>query len=272
MAVTIVFEQAYGNRALEPAVEPMTTDTIFDMASLTKVLVTTTAILQLYEQGKLELRRAGGQIPAGLRRRTISSPLRFASCSPTTPASPKTSLSPTPGASPHPTKPKPSAAPLAATPYGPPGLTFKYSDINFITLGALVEQLSGQPLDTYAREQIFHPLSMNHTVYHPFAKTCGPASRTGSAISPGPKPTGHILVSCIDDTWSPNATIPSTAPTTRDNEGTPATNPNFDLLLRGTVHDPTTRRMGGVAGHARRLLHRRRRQQILRRPPRKTPL
>ena len=44
-----MFHHAYGNRALEPTVEPMTEDTIFDMASLTKVLVTTTAILQLYE-------------------------------------------------------------------------------------------------------------------------------------------------------------------------------------------------------------------------------
>ena len=60
----VVFEQAYGNRKLagEPGpdgkpspAETMTTDTIFDMASLTKVLVTTTAILQLYEQGKLDL-------------------------------------------------------------------------------------------------------------------------------------------------------------------------------------------------------------------------
>ena len=51
----VVFHHAYGNRALEPTVEPMTEDTIFDMASLTKVIVTTTAILQLYEQHKLDL-------------------------------------------------------------------------------------------------------------------------------------------------------------------------------------------------------------------------
>ena len=48
-----VFEHAYGNRALEPRVEPMTEDTIFDMASLTKCLVTATAVMQLYEQHKL---------------------------------------------------------------------------------------------------------------------------------------------------------------------------------------------------------------------------
>ena len=49
-----------------------------------------------------------------------------------------------------------------------------------------------------------------------------------------------------DGTFDPNRT----APTAHDNEGTALTNPNFDHLLRGTVHDPTTRRMGGVAGHA----------------------
>ena len=50
-----VFEQAYGDRALEPVVEPMTEDTIFDMASLTKCLVTATAVMQLYEEKKLQL-------------------------------------------------------------------------------------------------------------------------------------------------------------------------------------------------------------------------
>ena len=64
----IVFERAYGNRALEPTIEPMTEDTIFDMASLTKVLVTTTAILQLYEQHKLDLDAAGRQVPPRLCR------------------------------------------------------------------------------------------------------------------------------------------------------------------------------------------------------------
>ena len=51
-------------------------------------------------------------------------------------------------------------------------------------------------------------------------------------------------------TWSPYTRVPDSAPTQHDNEGTPETNPDFDHLLRGTVHDPTTRRMGGVAGHA----------------------
>ncbi len=51
----VVFEKAYGDRAQEPAVEPMTTDTIFDMASLSKCLVTATAVMQLVEAGKVDV-------------------------------------------------------------------------------------------------------------------------------------------------------------------------------------------------------------------------
>src|SRR6202034_3225024 len=60
---------------------------------------------------------------------------------------------------------------------------------------------------------------------------------------------GHETRYCPTGTWSP-AIISDVAPTQHDNEGTAETNPDFDRLLRGTVHDPTTRRMGGVAGHA----------------------
>jgi uncharacterized protein YbbC (DUF1343 family) len=55
---------------------------------------------------------------------------------------------------------------------------------------------------------------------------------------------------CLGDSWIPDYTIPNTAPTAHDNELDATVNPDYDHLLRGTVHDPTTRRMGGVAGHA----------------------
>ena len=131
-----------------------------------------------------------------------------------------------------------------------PGTNFDYSDINYIMLGALVEKLSGEPLDVYAQQHIFTPLEMAHTSFHPFAKTCGPVDEVGAAIYPEPRLIGRILVKCPQDTWSPYALDPLTAPTQHDNEGTTETNPDFDHLLRGTVHDPTTRRMGGVAGQA----------------------
>ncbi len=245
----VVFEKAYGNRALEPAVEPMTEDTLFDMASLTKVIVTTTAVLQLYEQHKIDLDAPVARyLPEfaqnGKDKITIRELLTHYSGLP-----PDIDLTDAWGLA-APDKAEGIRRAMASAPYGPPGLTFKYSDINFITLGDLVETLTGQSLDVYAREDIFAPLGMMQTSYHPFAKTCGPAGRVGSAIVAGPKPIGRIGMVCLPGTWSPYALDPVTAPTAHDLEGTPATNPDYDHLLRGVVHDPTTRRMGGVAGHA----------------------
>ena len=245
----IVFEKAYGDRALEPTIEPMTEDTIFDMASLTKVLVTTTAILQLYEQHKLDLDAPVAKyLPDfatnGKDKITIRQLLTHYSGLPE-----DVDLKDDWGLT-KPDKAEGIRRAMSAVPYGPAGQTFKYSDINFITLGYLVETLSGQSLDDYARENIFVPLGINHTAYHPFFKTCGPARQLGSAIESGPKPIGRIGVVCLTGTWSPYGLDPTTAPTAHDDQGAAATNPDFDHLLRGTVHDPTTRRMGGVAGHA----------------------
>jgi SSS family transporter len=245
----VVFEHAYGNRALEPRVEPMTEDTIFDMASLTKVIVTTTAILQLYDQHKVDLDAPVAKyLPEfaqnGKDKITVRELLTHYSGLPE-----DVDLKDDWGLA-KPDKAEGIRRAMASVPYGPAGLTFKYSDINFITLGALVESVSGQALEEYARQHIFLPLGMPLTAYHPFGKTCGPARFVGSAVAPGPKPVGRIGMVCPVGTWSPYASVPITAPTAHDDQGTAATNPDFDHLLRGTVHDPTTRRMGGVAGHA----------------------
>ncbi len=58
-----------------------------------------------------------------------------------------------------------------------PGTKFVYSDINFITLGAIVEKITGEALDVYAQQHIFTPLGMTHTRYLPFAKSCGEVTR-----------------------------------------------------------------------------------------------
>src|ERR1035441_6934476 len=87
-----------------------------------------------------------------------------------------------------------------------PGAAFVYSDINFVVLGALVERLSGEPLDEYSAKHIFGPLGMKETRFVP-----------------------------------PHSWEPRIAPTEEDEN---------HRLLRGVVHDPSARRMGGVAGHA----------------------
>src|SRR5262249_38215116 len=90
-------------------------------------------------------------------------------------------------------------------PASPAGERFVYSDINFVLLGEIVRRVSGVPLDEYAAKNIFTPLGMRDTGFHPAASLL-------PRIAPTEKVDGQIL--------------------------------------RGVVHDPTARRMGGVAGHA----------------------
>jgi SSS family transporter len=264
----VVFEKAYGNRALEPTIEPMTEDTIFDMASLTKVLVTTTAVLQLYEQHKLDLDAPVAKYlpefaasptcaPDSIKR--SREPLKTAAiCASMAPLEPDAgltryksqitirelmthysglpedvSLKDDWGLK-SPDKAEGIRRAMASVPYGPPGQTFKYSDINFITLGYLVEKVSGRRLEDYADEHVFQPLAMKETGFRPVG-TCNQYQQ----VLP-------IAGMCADRAFM------RVAPTAHDDESKadPGMNPRFDTLLRGVVHDPTTRRMGGVAGHA----------------------
>ena len=209
-----VFEQAYGDRALEPAVEPMTENTIFDMASLTKCLVTATAVMQLYEEHKLQFDDPVTKyLPAfgvnGKQDVTIRELLTHYSGLP-----PDVELKDAWGLA-APDKAEGVRRAMESSLKAAPGTHFEYSDINYITLGVLVEKISGETLDLYAQKHIFGPLGMIYTRYLPI-------NESGSEI----------------------------APTAFDDQGTAATNPDYDRMLRGTVHDPTTRRMGGVAGHA----------------------
>jgi SSS family transporter len=268
----IVFEQAYGVRKVagEPSpqqgpdgqpdlsAEPMTEDTIFDMASLSKCLSTATAIMQLYEAGKITsfddpiekyLPLFNPQHDPARASVTLRMLLTH-----TSGEAPDVDLKDSWGLI-APDRDEGLRLALTTPLKAAPGSTFEYSDINFILLGYLVEVLSGQPLDVYAHDHIFYPLSMTDTRYLPLNEWCGPAQRLGSAMTIPDKPWPYEQrMDCLhhpDPRRSPTTVlIPRIAPTAHDNEGTAATNPDFDHLLRGTVHDPTTRRMGGVAGHA----------------------
>jgi CubicO group peptidase (beta-lactamase class C family) len=130
-----------------------------------------------------------------------------------------------------------------------PGERFRYSDINFILLGALIEHVTGEREDDYVAQHVFAPLGMEETRYLPPDKACGPYAMRGAAIAWAP--AAEESVACSEGTWS-TSLLPRIAPTARDEEGRadPGKNPDLDYLLRGTVHDTTARRMGGVAGHA----------------------
>ncbi len=256
----VAFRQAYGNRKLagEPGAdgqpgpaEPMTANTVFDMASLTKCIVTATAIGQLYEQGKLDFdapveRYLPAFNPAHDPQRSLVTIrlllTHFSGEAPDVDLKDPWGLA-------APDKAEGIRRALSTPLSSTPGTKFVYSDINFVLLGYLVETLSGERLDDYAREHIFEPLGMTQTGYHAFDRSCGPVRHLGANVISTYNPhMGRILVKCPANTWSP--ANPDIAPTAHDDEGTAATNPDFGQLLRGTVHDPTTRRMGGVAGHA----------------------
>jgi len=197
----VAYRKAYGSRAIEPRRETMTLDTIFDCASMTKVLATTPAIMQLWEQGKFRMSDPVAKyLPEfgqnGKQDITIRQLLVHYSG-----LAPDLDLMKT-------WEGKEPAYRMAfeGAPEWTPGSTFVYSDINFIVLGALVERLSGESLDQYAARRIFGPLGMKETRFLP------PPS------------------------WETRI-----APTEEDEK---------HHLLRGIVHDPTGRRMGGVAGHA----------------------
>ena len=258
----VVFVRAYGERKIagEPGLdgqvsgaEAMTEDTIFDMASLSKCLSTATAVMQLYEQGKVDfdapVEKYLPEFNAGHDAERAKVTVRML-LTHTSGEGPDVSLKDAWGL----------AAPdfmegvhraLTTPLMSGPGEVFRYSDINFILLGYMVQVLSGEPLDVYAQEHIFAPLGMMETRYLPLAKACGPHKVVGAAIAWAPKPPGRIGMVCPKGDWS-TSLLERVAPEAHDDEAKadPGANPDYDRLLRGTVHDPTTRRMGGVAGHA----------------------
>lgn len=209
------YEQVYGRMSPEAPSPAVALDTIFDAASLTKVVVTSTAVQLLMDEGKLGLddllvrhlpECAGAKLGAITLRHLLTH---------------TSGLLPSLG-------PKPAwqgkAAALqlacAAAPTDAPGTLFRYSDINFILLGLMVERVSGQPLEVFAQQRIFAPLGMASSGYLPLrrfdAARIAPTQRTGAVANPA----------------SAHFDLP----------------PNH--VLQGVVHDPTARFMGGVAGHA----------------------
>ncbi len=196
------YHKAFGHRALVPEREPMTEDTIFDVASLTKVVACTPAIMVLIERGAVELDApvqryieefTGGRKDVVTVRQlmTHTSGLR-------------------PGIGARSDWEGQAGAIRKACEEeelrSSPGSVYKYSDINFFLLGEIVQRVSGVPLEVFVRRELYEPLKMIDTGFLP---------------PPGERPR--------------------IAPTEVINGQPP---------LRGVVHDPTARKMGGVAGHA----------------------
>jgi CubicO group peptidase (beta-lactamase class C family) len=212
---SVAYFRAFGMRAVEPDIEPMTTDTIFDMASLTKVLATAPAIMLLVERGEIRLDdRVKRYLPlfvgGGKDGITVRQLLTHYSGLP-----PDFDLSKS-------WEGYDSALQelWKENTQGEPGKEFVYSDLNFIALGEIVRAVSGYKLDAFSREYIYDPLGMNETRFNP-----PPAWR--ARIAPTESRARALAY--------------------LKGQGTPA---EASGPLRGEVHDPTAWRMEGVAGHA----------------------
>ncbi len=183
----VVYRKAYGSRALVPAKEPMTVDTIFDIASLTKIIATTSALMKLYEQGRFRLddpvtaylpEFQGGASPITIRDLST----HFSGLRPDLDLEPpwtgyETGI----------------RKALADKPATPPDTKFTYSDINFILLGEMVHRLSGLPENEYVKQILFDPLGMKETGYLP-AATLKPRIAPTETLT-----NGDILRGVVDD-------------------------------------------------------------------------
>jgi len=158
----VIYRKAYGSRALEPQREPMTLDTIFDLASLTKVIATTPAVMQLVEQGKVRLNDPVAKYLPEFAQNGKQDIMVRQLLTHYSGLEPDLDLK-----TPWEGKETAYNMAFAETPDEPPGSKFTYSDINFIVLAALVERVSGESLDAYATQHIFAPLKMTHTRFMP---------------------------------------------------------------------------------------------------------
>jgi serine-type D-Ala-D-Ala carboxypeptidase len=206
--------------------------TLFDLASLTKVLATTPMAMLLYEGGLLELDapiigtvpefggNSHGQVDP--RRRDVTFHMLLAHCS-GLPAYEKLFLA---ANSRDTLLPTAFTMPLSAD----PGSLAEYSDIGFIILGAALERIAGEPLDVFCQREIFGPLAMIHTTFNP------PAD-----MRPQIPPTADER----RDPHSGDACQPPSITPPNANRST-----FRNRIIQGEVQDENASVLGGVAGHA----------------------
>lgn len=223
----MAYLKAYGNRRVYPKIEPMTTNTVFDMASCSKSMSTAISTLILAEQGKLRmLDPVSRYIPNfkdwesadGKEKQTIRIADLMTHTSGLPPYAPVAEVSKQYGS------PNPDGLMeyIATCPRDfRPQTDFQYSCLNYITLQHIIETVSGQSLRQFAKEHIFDVLGMTHTDYLPCIQ-----DKKGNWVNTEDLPEWASLI----------------APTEKQ--------PNGQVLC-GQVHDPLARIMnGGISGNA----------------------
>ena len=227
----MAYLKAYGNRQVWPVVQPMTTNTIFDMASCSKAMSTAISALILCEEGKFRMFDAVNRYVPGFEdwkdESGETTTIRIHHLMTHTSGLPAY-YSPDPNATPNPDA---CIEHIAHMKRGfEPGKGFRYSCLNFITLQRIIETTSGMSLRDFSRSRIFKPLGMNHTDYIPCAPDAeGVWHNTDLPCWATLMPKGEDWRSIV-------------APTTKQGP---------DSMLCGMVHDPLARIMnGGISGNA----------------------
>jgi serine-type D-Ala-D-Ala carboxypeptidase len=215
----VLYRKAFGFITYSPAATVTTPDTVFDLASLTKPLVTTTLIMQLIEQGELRLTDPVGKYlqqlnDAEVKKITMLQLLTHSSgladgFDRRTFWQGKAGL---------------DGALAKLKLKTKPDQQFVYSDIGFILLGLVVEQITKQPLDLVAEKRIFLPLQMKDSRYLPLEKPSQDVAYIQRIA-----PTENLKGDADYQKLLPNYAQP---------------------YLHAVVHDPTALRLGGVAGHS----------------------
>ena len=188
-----VYRKAFGLRALTPRALPMKVDTIFDLASLTKVVATTTAVMVLVDRGLIHLDKpaadywpafsANGKGGITIRQlMTHTSGLRAGVAS-------RPPWSDYDGA---------MEAIAQDQPVRTPGTMFNYSDVNFIALGEIVRRVSHMPLSVFCKREVFEPLGMKDTSFLPspaLKSRIAPTDYQGNGLRWGSvsDPTAHRM-------------------------------------------------------------------------------
>ena len=158
----VVYRKAFGHRALVPQPEPMTVDTIFDVASLTKVMATATSLIILVEEGKVSLSDSVSVYLPDFAEQDAGSVTLLQLLTHYSGFRPDLDLD-EPWSGYETGVQRAYQEKLVAA----PGEKFIYSDINYLLLGEVVRQVSGRHLDEFSVERIFQPLGMRQTRFNP---------------------------------------------------------------------------------------------------------